>query len=71
MYAPVIQDPMTFEKFLAWDDGKGRNFELRDGVPMPIVDPNAKHEDVADELCALSIVEFALCFKASKAGDDG
>jgi Uma2 family endonuclease len=41
---------MTFEEFLAWDDGTGRAFELRDGFPMPIVDPNAKHEDVADEL---------------------
>jgi Uma2 family endonuclease len=53
MYAPVIQPAMTFAEFLAWDDGTGRNFELRDGYPMPIVDPNAKHEDVADELCEL------------------
>ncbi len=51
MYAPVIEKPLTFEEFLAWDDGSGRDFELRDGFPMPIVDPNAKHEDVADELC--------------------
>jgi Uma2 family endonuclease len=53
MYAPSPQTPMTFEEFLAWDDGSGGNFELRDGFPMPIVDPNAKHEDVADELCEL------------------
>lgn len=51
MYASVIHTPMTFEEFLAWDDGTGRDFELRDGFPMPIVDPSAKHEDVADELC--------------------
>lgn len=51
MYAPATQQPLTFEEFLAWDDGSGRDFELRDGFPMPIVDPNAKHEDVADELC--------------------
>ena len=51
MYAPAIQKPMTFEEFLAWDDGSGRSFELRDGFPMPISDPNAKHEDVADKLC--------------------
>jgi Uma2 family endonuclease len=51
MYAPVVQTSMTFAEFLAWDDGTGRAFELRDGFPMPIVDPNAKHEDVADELC--------------------
>jgi Uma2 family endonuclease len=50
MYAPVIPTPMSFEAFLAWDDGTGRDFELRDGLPMPIVDPSAKHEDVADEL---------------------
>jgi Putative restriction endonuclease len=33
MYAPVIQASMTFEEFLAWDDGTGRDFELRDGLP--------------------------------------
>ncbi len=53
MYAPAIEKPMTFEEFLAWDDGSGRSFELRDGFPMPISDPNAKHEDVADELCEM------------------
>ena len=52
MYAP-LHEPLTFAEFLAWDDGSGRIFELRDGFPMPIVDPNAKHEDVADELCQL------------------
>lgn len=51
MYAPALQKPLTFEEFLAWDDGSGRDFELRDGYPMPIVDPTAKHEDVADDLC--------------------
>lgn len=51
MYAPVIQKSLTFEEFLAWDDGSGRSFELRDGFPMPYTDPNANHEDVADDLC--------------------
>ncbi len=51
MHAPATQQPLTFEEFLAWDGGSGRDFELRDGFPMPIVDPNAKHEDVANELC--------------------
>jgi hypothetical protein len=51
MYASIIQPPLTFQGFLAWDNGPGRDFELRDGIPMPIVDPNAKHEDVADDLC--------------------
>jgi Uma2 family endonuclease len=55
MYAPAIQQPLTFEEFLAWDDGSGRSFELRDGFPMPISDPNARHEDVADVLCQLLI----------------
>lgn len=46
----TVEKPMSFEEFLAWDDGSGRNFELRDGYPMPITDPNAKHEDVVHEL---------------------
>ena len=50
MYA-TIERPMSFEEFLAWDDGSGRDFELRDGYPMPITDPNAKHEDVVYRLC--------------------
>ncbi|MCU0570053.1 MAG: Uma2 family endonuclease [Oculatellaceae cyanobacterium Prado106] len=52
MYTTATQS-MTFEEFLAWDDGTGRDYELRDGFPMPVVDPNAKHEDVADELCVI------------------
>jgi hypothetical protein len=51
MYAPIMPAPMTFVAFLAWDDGTGRDCELRDGLPRPIVDPSAKHEDVADDLC--------------------
>jgi Uma2 family endonuclease len=50
MYA-TAERPLTFEEFLAWDDGSGRDFELRDGYPMPITDPNAKHEDVVHHLC--------------------
>jgi Uma2 family endonuclease len=42
---------LSFEAFLDWDDGSDRNFELVDGVPVPLVEPNADHEDVADELC--------------------
>lgn len=52
MYA-AIQKPLTFEEFLAWDDGSGRDFELRDGFPMPYTDPNANHEDIADDLCEM------------------
>lgn len=53
MYAPVIQKPLTFEEFLVWDDCSGRDFELRDGIPMPFTEPNANHEDVADDLCEM------------------
>jgi Uma2 family endonuclease len=45
--------PLTFESFLTWDDGSDRSFELRNGIAMPISEPNAKHEDVMDGLCQL------------------
>ena len=48
---PIETKPFTFEAFLAWDDGSDRSFELVDGIPVPLVEPNAAHEDVADELC--------------------
>jgi hypothetical protein len=35
MYATVTK-PLTFEEFLTWDDGSGRDFELLDGVPVPL-----------------------------------
>jgi Uma2 family endonuclease len=48
----VALKPLTFAEFLAWDDGTGRDFELIDGFPMPLNDPNANHEDVAARLSA-------------------
>jgi Uma2 family endonuclease len=51
MYAAAAE-PLTFEEFLIWDDGTGRSFELRDGFPMPISEPNARHEDLVQRLCA-------------------
>jgi Uma2 family endonuclease len=48
---PKLAHPITFEEFLAWDDGSERRFELIDGIPMPLLEPNADHEDVADALC--------------------
>ncbi len=51
MYAAITKS-LTFEEFLAWDDGSGRDFELVDGVPMPLSEPNANHEDVIQRLCA-------------------
>jgi Uma2 family endonuclease len=51
MYATITQT-LTFEDFLAWDDGSGRNFELWDGVPVPLSEPNANHEDLIQRLCS-------------------
>ncbi|MFB2976436.1 Uma2 family endonuclease [Microseira sp. BLCC-F43] len=51
MYATVTK-PLTFEEFLAWDDGSGRDFELIDGVRVPLSEPNANHEDLIQRLCA-------------------
>lgn len=51
MYAAVTQ-PLTFEEFLAWDDGSGGAFELLDGTPVPLSEPNANHEDLIERICA-------------------
>jgi Uma2 family endonuclease len=51
MYTTVLK-PLTFEEFLAWDDGSDGNFELIDGIPVPVSDPNANHEDLVERLCA-------------------
>jgi Uma2 family endonuclease len=42
----------SFEEFLIWNDGRSdARFELRYGIPMPIVEPTANHEDVIAMLC--------------------
>ncbi|MBD2778900.1 Uma2 family endonuclease [Iningainema tapete] len=51
MYAAITQ-PLTFAEFLTWDDGSGREFELIDGVPVPLSEPNANHEDLIERLCS-------------------
>ncbi|MEC4817363.1 MAG: Uma2 family endonuclease [Scytonema sp. PMC 1069.18] len=51
MYAAITK-PLTFEEFLTWDDGSGRDFELINGVPVPLSEPNANHEDLIERLCA-------------------
>ncbi|MEM6255683.1 MAG: Uma2 family endonuclease [Cyanobacteria bacterium P01_D01_bin.156] len=43
--------PMSLQEFIAWDSGDDRLYELIEGEPMPISDPTANHEDVADNLC--------------------
>jgi Uma2 family endonuclease len=50
MYA-AITTPLTFEEFLTWDDDSGRSFELLDGIPVPLSEPNANHEDLIQRLC--------------------
>ncbi len=50
MYVTVTK-PLTFEEFLAWDDRSGREFELLDGFPVPLSEPNANHEDLSERLC--------------------
>jgi Uma2 family endonuclease len=46
-----VAEPLTFEEFLTWDDSSGRDFELVDGVPVPLSEPNANHEDLIERLC--------------------
>ena len=48
---PFLNEPLTLEQFLKWDDGTSNLYELIDGAPVPITDPNANHKDVADALC--------------------
>lgn len=50
---PMVSGTMSLEAFLAWDDGSERRYELIEGEPMPMSDPTADHEDVADDLCDL------------------
>jgi Uma2 family endonuclease len=50
--------PYTFEEFLAWAGGRSdTKYELRQGIPMPIMEPNANHEDVIAMLC-LYLITF-------------
>lgn len=50
MYATVTK-LLTFEEFLVWEDGSGRDFELLNGVPVSLSEPNANHEDLSERLC--------------------
>ncbi len=50
MYAPLTPS-LTFEEFLSWDDGSGQTFELIKGIPVPLSEPNANHEDLIERLC--------------------
>lgn len=46
IYATTTK-PLTFAEFLLWDDGSGRDFELVDGIPMPLSEPNANHHNLS------------------------
>jgi Uma2 family endonuclease len=46
--ASTALQPMSLQEFLAWDSGSDHLYELIAGIPMPIYDPTADHEDVAD-----------------------
>jgi Uma2 family endonuclease len=50
---PIAPRSMSLEEFLAWDEGSDRLYELIEGMPMPIYDPTADHEDVVDVICDL------------------
>ncbi len=51
----IAPKTFTFAKFLNWDDGSGRSFELVKGVAVPLSEPTAKHEDVVEGLCRLLV----------------
>ncbi|WP_228016136.1 Uma2 family endonuclease [Leptolyngbya ectocarpi] len=44
---------LSLQDFLVWDSGDDRLYELIEGKPIPMSDPTANHEDVADNLCDL------------------
>jgi Uma2 family endonuclease len=42
---------MSLQEFLAWDSDNDKLYELIEGKPVPMSDPTANHEDVADDIC--------------------
>ncbi|MEL6384922.1 MAG: Uma2 family endonuclease [Cyanobacteria bacterium J06626_18] len=48
---PVVHSPMSLQAFLAWDSSDDQLYELIEGEPVPMSDPTANHEDVADDIC--------------------
>ena len=49
--ATGLRSPMSLQEFLAWDNGNSQLYELIEGEPVPMSDPTANHEDVADDIC--------------------
>ena len=49
----MVQAPtqlLSFDEFLRWTDGTDQSFDLIDGMPVPLQEPNANHEDVLHQL---------------------
>ena len=46
MTLPAL-DPMTLDKFLEWDSGDDRRYELFDGLPRAMVTRSAAHQIIA------------------------
>jgi hypothetical protein len=46
VFIPITTRDLTLDEFLLWDDGSDRSFELLNGIPVPLSEPNANHEDV-------------------------
>lgn len=66
---PNATPPLSLEEFLTWDSGTEQLYELIEGEPMPMSDPTADHEDVADNLCDLlkgHCLEYQLPFIAKR-----
>lgn len=42
--------PMSLQDFLAWEGDRDQRYELIEGEPVPMSDPTADHEDVADDI---------------------
>lgn len=47
----VSTAPLSLAAFLEWDSGDDKLYELIEGEPVPMSDPTANHEDVADDIC--------------------
>lgn len=47
----VLSSPMSLAEFLAWAGSGDQLYELIEGEPVPMSDPTANHEEVADDIC--------------------
>jgi len=47
----VSSSLMSLQEFLVWESDNDNLYELIEGKPVPMSDPTANHEDVADDIC--------------------